>query len=258
LGVSQADVSRYVYVSTMLTIVAAVWSSRALVRQARRWVPEHRPTPIVVALVLGVLLTLVSMAAEAHQFYSGRVRLVKNGEQQILAAAQLIRQDAPTFVTPYPEGHYNPDVTSARLAQPAVLKALPTFTLTPAQEITTRGVMQVAVRPGSRIVPMNGTVELTSSGQSLANGESSCLVGTADSSHPVLVTDASGRADVTVSTTGPVFTQLRYKGLTSPVTSWKVPATAGGAGAVVVTMSQPGATLLVYTTPNTSFTVCRS
>src|SRR5690242_21420478 len=39
-------------------------------------------TPIVVTLVFGVVLTVVAMAAEAHQFYTGRINLVRNRDRK--------------------------------------------------------------------------------------------------------------------------------------------------------------------------------
>jgi hypothetical protein len=101
---------------------------------------------------------------------------------------------------------------------------------------------------------MNGVVTMTATGKALDRTGVSCLSGTADSNHPVLVQDVAGNASVTVSTTGPVFTQLRYRGMTSPVSTWNAVDT----GASTVTASQPGATVLVYTLAATPFTVCRA
>lgn len=252
-GTSQATASRYVYISTMLTVVAAVWTVRALTQLARERAPGRRPVPIIATTVLVTALTVVAMGAQAHQDLITRQGLTRTTEDRILGAAALIRQGVP-IVNCCPEPHYNSPVNIVGLHSPNVLKALPDVKLTPEQEIAARGVMQVYVSAATTVPAMHGTVAL--GGRPVAAG--SCLSEPAGAGQPALITNSAGLAAVTITTNGAaVDTQLTYQGMTSPVLEWPI-GTPGVSHTVRLLASQPGATVVATVPPGATFVVCRS
>ncbi|HLY33054.1 MAG TPA: hypothetical protein VKQ07_00850, partial [Jatrophihabitantaceae bacterium] len=81
-----------------------------------------------------------------------------------------------------------------------------------------------------------------------------------DASQPAVITDESGTASVTVTTTGRIYTRLNYNGSSGPAETWSAPPPVAGGlpGTVVVSLSQPGAMLAIYTDPGTQLVICRA
>jgi hypothetical protein len=250
LGLSQATVSRYVYVATALTVPAVVWGIDRVARWARARNGGNL-APYATAVVLVLALTLVTMIGAARAEFRGRSKVLHSAETRILAGAALVRQHV-VVLNPYPDPIHSHPLTTDILAKPSVQSQLPKAQPSAAAILEARGRIQVVVQQAPvTSVPTAPTARVGST--VIGGSAATCSTETVASGTLVLIDtlDAGARAIFTAPGNR-LITSLLVGAGHSPPQSWAV--TKGVP--VYVATSYGGGRLQVKVIGSGALTVC--
>lgn len=147
-GVDQAASSRYLYLGAVLMAPALALLLDIVVDRFRR----PRWLSVVVAAVIAVFV-LVNGVSQMFVVSATRTELLSDMPTRTVAAAQLVREDAPllsTFVDPV----FTPDLQVSDLRKPEIQAALPQHPSEPKALLSAASRLQVAVSTGPLDVPV--------------------------------------------------------------------------------------------------------
>lgn len=151
LGVEQAAVSRYVYLTCFLVLPAVAVVAGALLDLVSR-----RRAGAVAGLLVLVLGTgyLGWLGVSGLRGYYENIRPRSDQQRALLVAAvELARSGAPLLEPRQPDPRYDPDISLRSLLYPGVLATFPTTPLTAQGRLDASSTLQVAVVTGD---PLRG------------------------------------------------------------------------------------------------------
>jgi hypothetical protein len=244
LGVSESKTSRYVYITAVLLLPAiGVAASRlgrrhsiaaALVVLTVAWAGAHN----VRALVLAV---------------DGVTGVREHAQARVIAAAQLIRDGAPTFPNS-PEPGTSPDLTWSDLTYLVDNNDLPATSLLPPSAFDTVSV-EANVQMTFSTVPLLSAGAVTlhqAQAGALVPATQGCVrvIAASTSVNPSVRLVFAGAASVSIhAPAGSVITAHLYSSLSSHIESPPQRATVDGSGTVYLAVAVPGAAPLVDLPP---------